>query len=282
LGVYLKPSPSLLRAESTVHACIKERSALQEPQMHTYETDAGLDFSCHGMESPYLEHPDPMISESLDYFDVRKDITVDDFLRNVAQRSTTVYKKGKKRKVAVLGQGRPDSATPSPGRSNSPLLSSDGDVQPRRPRRRRKNIKPLAERIYRAAVLTNVDVEQVPDACQPTSRCRRPLTFVKDDGTNDNQTPVKKRRTLTLVDPRKTSPFRHATFSSPRHEYPNSECQGNYTPRKTKAANPRRRATGFTKTGNKSRRKPPPACVSTCPPLSFVPLVDIVSTSKLP
>jgi hypothetical protein len=225
-------------------------------------------------------------------------VTVEEFLRRTTDKlkPTKVYRGRKRRRIVDLAgqvQGDDDNrlrfpesevnvftespelrrlaaASQQPGSPISQSPGGGGERSIRRPRR----YKPLAPRIFQAAVLSHANANQILECREsnPTSS-RRPLSFVKENTVLGTPGVTKKRRTLMLVDPRRISPFRQAAFSS---QNPNKLDLTNGMLSTDVGAHigyqDRLNSRPFTK--HKARAKKLPVCVSNCPPLSFVPLVD--------
>jgi hypothetical protein len=224
-------------------------------------------------------------------------VTVEEFLRRTTDslKPTKVYKGKKKRRIVDLeecAQGVDDTRLRFPeneaGRSavsneprhsgatshqlGSPISPSPAGKRLLRRPRRHRTLKTLAERIFRAAVLSNANAGQIPESHESNSTSsRRPLSFVKENAGLRTPSVSKKRRTLTLVDPRRILPLRQATFSS---QHPNNVDLTNRMLSTDVGAHISHQPRLFTQTEHKSRAKKLSVCVSKCPPLSFVPLID--------
>jgi hypothetical protein len=156
---------------------------------------------------------------------INDSVTVDEFLRDLPNITTKVYTRWKKRAFVNLGGAqRADSrgsfdgeetcnnvgSSKKTGRNPRTLTSHSSDHRngKKRPRRNRTRGS-FAKRLLRAAVMTNV---QPGEALIPNDSSRQPLQFVRVRGGSFRS--ERKRRTMTLVDPRKIAPFHHASFSS--------------------------------------------------------------------
>ncbi|KAJ7158700.1 hypothetical protein C8R46DRAFT_1109949 [Mycena filopes] len=125
--------------------------------------------------------------------------------------------------------------------------------------------KPLKKRILRAAVLTNAD----PDEWllqEDSSTPRNPLTFVEERAPS-RQVVQAKRRTWSLVDPRKALPARSNSFSS------RAKGSARDAKRNTLSGWQARiylQGSVITKRKTVKTSQPPSKCL----PLSFVPLQE--------
>ncbi|KAF9003993.1 hypothetical protein BDQ17DRAFT_470399 [Cyathus striatus] len=179
---------------------------------------------CLGFYLPSSSHPsDPLLLDTttaIDYvtpctrsFDKTEILTVDAFLRKAP---FPITRGNRKKRYRVLEHNleilQESSLSPPPHAAKCQkivLSDSESSYCPTPPKRRTKRIKqarPLAVRLYEAAVLTHADPidELVPDYSS-----RRPaLRFVPEDKCTS---PVHKR-SVTLVDPRKMTPFRSCSF----------------------------------------------------------------------
>jgi hypothetical protein len=164
------------------------------------------------------------------------------------------------------------SLTPQTPSSSSPYqASSVSNNMRRRPQSRKA--KSLAQRIIAAAVLSHVNPHK--DIASATSS-RHPLPLVSGHrGLASPSGVVRKHQTRNLVDPRKTVPFRQATFSS-------GTCRDHLnTPRTTRQKPLTKWNTVYdpeTPGKLRSRKARNPQGVQQralhCPPLRFIPVHD--------
>jgi hypothetical protein len=218
-------------------------------------------------------------------------MTVEDFLRKIPRMPIKLYSSGKKRRL-------PDSKnlhqTPSLGRNVSDTrIIHEKNARKRRGRfvttthdhlessrlsddsheelqsNRKKIHKPLAKRLLRAAAMTCVQPGQI--LCSDDSRL--PLRFVSVDRPTQSSPAVDRSgRTLTLVNPRKISPFREATFASEQPSIVGSTYPRPLTTWRTRLPNDER--TPHPRIKRATRTKPTPLRDNGCIPLPFIPLQD--------
>ena len=116
------------------------------------------------------------------------------------------------RRVAMYESSTDESSSPNHGES-SPLEIKRKKTQGRK-------LKPLKERLFEAAVLTHGDPDDIlvhgPTSGSEPAPSRRPLRFVPNiqPELDGNQIDKQRQRTWTLVDPRKSTAIRTASFSS--------------------------------------------------------------------
>jgi hypothetical protein len=168
---------------------------------------------------------------------------------------------------------RRGSAPENFGLENPPPHSSP--VQ----RKKKKIVKSLGDRLFHAAVQSGGD--PIDDVVQDADSFRIPLQFTPGD---DCGSACSKRRAWTLVDPRKAVPFRSATFSS-RRIAPSTSSEAERQPLS------RWRAGSLNSNGLKPREqkasrrtqiKSLQRSLDDRIPLSFVPLFEAETTSRLP
>ncbi|KAJ7170737.1 hypothetical protein C8R43DRAFT_980829 [Mycena crocata] len=179
-------------------------------------------------------------------------LTVDAFLRRSVQASAKTYRNKPNR--------------PRPNRDDPPICGEM--ATPERPRRHAMSTqhrsKPLKKRLL-SAVLSHTD----PDdwLLQDSVQSKNPLAFSEIE----DRRPLRlKRRTWSLVDPKKTLPARFNSFSNSRHN-PSTR-----SPPKNKTLSGWQAqiyldgsVVSKRKAGGKTAKMPAPL---KCPPLSFVPL----------
>jgi hypothetical protein len=218
-------------------------------------------------------------------------MTVEEFLRKIPTMPVKLYSSWKKRRL-------PDSKNPhqtsSPGRDVSDTrIIREKNAQKRRGRfvakthghlessrlsddsheelrsNRKKIHKPLAKRLLRAAAMTGVQPGQI--LCSDDSRL--PLRFVSVNPSPQSSPAVDRRgRTLTLVDPRRISPFREATFASEQPSNVGSTYPRPLTKWRTRLQDEER--TPRPRIKRATRTKPTPLRDNGCIPLPFIPLQD--------
>lgn len=176
-------------------------------------------------------------------------VSVDAFLRRSALTRTKTYAKKSRRTTQSANE---ESANP-PRIELYPANNTHHQS------------KSLRSRILRAAVLSHADPDEFLLQDDSTAHSRNPLTFV--EGPHPSREPVQtKRRTWSLVDPRKAHPARSNSFSS------RTKALARNTKRNTLSGwQARIYLDGSTITKKKTTSKPtsrPLACL----PLSFVPL----------
>ena len=307
LGVYLLSpsispridSPSIFHPSADDSPLVKSGQIAKSPSQP--KDGAGSPQSLHIAGFGHSRIDSPVQTATHSQSDVKEDtavVTVDDFLRRSTNRPARVFRRKRKRRIVDLREPQEvDTSNGSEGVEEKRNINSverfrkrprigptrqsrnqlesppPGEARPHRRLRRRKASRTLADRLFRAAVLSHVDADQIVEEFHgPASgSLRRPLLFVKENNLSPKTPRIsRKRRTLTLVDPRKVSPFHEAVFSSQHRGNVNSTNQRSSERREAQN-------TGHEKSQakRKTQAKESPLCVSVCPPLSFVPLVSI-------
>lgn len=156
---------------------------------------------------------------------------------------------------------------------NSGLDSSPPQSSPI-PRKKKKIVKSLGDRLFHAAVQSGGDPVVEP---QGTDSFRIPLQFAPGD---DCGLVCSKRRAWTLVDPRKAVPFRSATFSS-RRIAPSTSSKAERQPlSRWRAGSSNSRPLNDLKP--RTQIKSLPRRLDDRLPLSFVPLLEAETTFRRP
>ncbi|KAF7374841.1 hypothetical protein MSAN_00370100 [Mycena sanguinolenta] len=138
-------------------------------------------------------------------------VSVDAFLRRTAYARGKVY--GTKRKRLRIDDSVDPEETDEKPRETETPPSRSGVSASLAAKPIRRQSKPLKKRLLRAAVFSNVEPEEWLQQEDPIPSTRKPLPLVEQQHLPRERVQTK-RRTWSLVDPRKTAPVQSNSFSS--------------------------------------------------------------------